>query len=156
MKKLPTLAFYALMLPAITLSSGTVFAEVTDAGTGVDEVRESTEKDQDALVSNTDVMQTGEYMESVPANSMMATNLIGANVQTIDGDDVGSVSELIIAKNGQIVGVVVGVGGFLGLGEKDIAFGWDAIVKLGDADQQQLHIDVTRDDLLSAPEFVKQ
>lgn len=139
MKKLHKLALSAIVIPAMALGSGSVFAEDADPDSGMD-----------------DVMPSQDYMGSAPAGSMLASNLIGANVQTVDDEDVGSVSELIIAQNGQVVGVVVGVGGFLGLGEKNVAIGWDVIMKSGDSDQQQLRIDLTRDDLLSAPEFVNQ
>lgn len=93
------------------------------------------------------------YMSSAPAEGMRANNLIGATVRTTGDEDVGSVSDLIIDDSGQVVGIVVGVGGFLGLGEKDVAIGWDDVTRSGASDEQELRIDVTREDLESAPEF---
>lgn len=57
------------------------------------------------------------YMGSAPANGMQASNLIGAEFKTSSDEDVGSVSDLIIDENGQVAAIVVGVDGFLGMGE---------------------------------------
>lgn len=65
-------------------------------------------------------------------------------------------SDLIIDKDGQVVAVVVGVGGFLGMGEKNVAIPWDDVTKSGTAEEQELRIDATREELQSAPEFVTQ
>ena len=46
--------------------------------------------------------------------------LIGAKVVNKDGQTVGSIDDLIISQGGQIEGVVMGVGGFLGVGSKQV------------------------------------
>ncbi len=68
----------------------------------------------------------------------------------------GSVSDLLIDENGQVVAIVVGVGGFLGMGEKNVAIGWDDVKTSGSADEQELRIDATREELSSAPAFEEQ
>lgn len=100
-------------------------------------------------------MEHRGYMDAAPTNGMHASNLIGAEIKTSGDDEVGSVSDLIIDEKGQVVAVVVGVGGFLGMGEKDVAIGWDDIDKSrnADDDEDELRINMTRDDLMSAPEF---
>lgn len=52
--------------------------------------------------------------------------------------------------------VVVGVGGFSGMGEKNVAISWDSVTQTGTANERELRIDATRDELSSAPEFEKQ
>jgi len=98
---------------------------------------------------------------------MHASDLIGAKVSTSSDKNVGPVEDLIIDRNGQIVAVVVSVGGFLGMGQKHVAIGWDHVTALGaldakkaqeatksrTADDLELRIDVTREDLRDAPEF---
>jgi len=49
-----------------------------------------------------------------------ASKLIGVNVYNDQNDKLGSISELLIDKSGKVDGVVIGVGGFLGMGEHDI------------------------------------
>ncbi len=181
MKKLHSLAFYALVTPAITLGSGAVLAQQTadqdlngkqqdsqyDKSSKYDKSSQydkSNQSDQGAMQSTTNAAKNDQkprdpsnlekrgYMDAVPAKGMQATDLIGAEVKTTN-DDVGSVVELIIDESGQVVAVVVGVGGFLGMGEKDVAISWDKITRSGSADEMELRIDLTREELRSAPEF---
>jgi hypothetical protein len=39
----------------------------------------------------------------------------------VEWDDIGEINELIVTPAGQVAAVIVGVGGFLGIGEKDVA-----------------------------------
>lgn len=167
MKKLHSFAFYALVTPAIALSSGAVLAQQS-TGQNADREQQSTEGNQGAMKSGTKTVQSGQemgdqsgmhnqgYMDSVPANGMHASDLIGAEIKTAGDEDVGAVEDLIIDKNGQVVAVVVSVGGFLGMGEKNVAIAWDDLTKSGASDMQDLRIDVTREQLQSAPEYVTQ
>lgn len=112
--------------------------------------------------------QNKGFMDSAPAKGLHASNLMDATVKTTDGEDVGSINDLIIDEDGQIVAVVVGVGGILGMGEKDVAIGWDDVKRsgeskrtaagsrastAGDSDDLELTLDKSRDELRSAPEF---
>lgn len=166
MKKLHSLAFYALVAPTITLGSGFVFAAETDSKDkdlgeqSMGQDADPSQQGQDATKSSYNKnaqsdggMKNRGYLDSAPANGMQASNLIGADVKNSAGEEVGSISDLIIDQNGQVVGVVVGVGGFLGMGEKDVAIGWDDVRKSGAADEQELQIDVTREELETASEF---
>lgn len=98
-------------------------------------------------------MENRGFMNAAPANSMHASNLIGADVMNYSDDDVGSVSDLIIDHEGQVVAIIVGVGGFLGMGQRDVAIGWDDVTMSHSNDDHDLRINSTRDDLSSAPEF---
>lgn len=181
MKKLHSLTFYALVTPVIAMSSAALFAqESTDQD--LDRDQRSTEYDRDTKKANPQTtksdkstiheqkhdsrtaadqqnmrdqssMKNRGYMASAPASGMQASDLIGAEVKTSADEDVGTVSNLLIDENGQIVAVVVGVGGFLGMGERDVAIGWDDVTKSGASDDLELRIDVTRDGLRSAPEY---
>jgi len=142
MKKLHSFAFYTLITPAMALASSAVLAQQSSGS--------QLEEDQSSMQTS---MQNTGYMGAAPANGMHASNLIGAEVITTGDEEIGAVSDLIIDQDGQIVGVVVGVGGFLGMGEKDVAIGWDDIQKSGSADELELRIDQSRDSLMSAPEF---
>ncbi|MCS3902830.1 sporulation protein YlmC with PRC-barrel domain [Methylohalomonas lacus] len=96
------------------------------------------------------------YTASAAANGMQASDLIGAEVSTSSDEKVGSVRDLILDENGQVVAIVVGAGGFLGLGEKDVAIGWDNVTRSDSSDEQELRIDMTRDELRDAPKFEMQ
>ena len=58
------------------------------------------------------------------ADGHLASNIIGETVYNGTGDDaenIGEVNDIVIGKDGNIEAVVVGVGGFLGIGEKNVA-----------------------------------
>lgn len=157
MKKLHSFAFYALVTPAITLGAGSVLAEPT-SGQDMDREPQSTQRDKDATQADSNARDQSRkenrgYLSSAPTNGMRASSLIDAEVKTTGDEDMGTVSDLIIDKNGEIVAVVVGVGGFLGMGEKDVAIGWGHVTKSGTGDDQELKIDVTRESLRAAPSF---
>ena len=50
-----------------------------------------------------------------------ASKLMGLNVYNEANEKLGDINELLVDKNGKINAVVIGIGGFLGMGEHDIA-----------------------------------
>jgi sporulation protein YlmC with PRC-barrel domain len=74
---------------------------------------------------------------SVPANTFLKAQLsnqylarqrlIGAKVVNKDGQNVGEIDDLIVGDGGRIEGVLMGVGGFLGVGEKKVAVRFGAL-----------------------------
>jgi hypothetical protein len=51
-----------------------------------------------------------------------------------DSDNIGDVKDLIISDDGMITHAVVGVGGFLGIGEKEVAVPFDELQVVEDDD----------------------
>jgi sporulation protein YlmC with PRC-barrel domain len=49
-----------------------------------------------------------------------ASKLKGLNVYNDQNEKLGDISEILIDKSGKVEGIVIGVGGFLGLGEHDV------------------------------------
>src|SRR6266436_5779860 len=49
-----------------------------------------------------------------------ASKLVGVNVYNDQDEKLGSISEILLDKSGKVDGVIVGVGGFLGMGSHDI------------------------------------
>lgn len=65
-----------------------------------------------------------------PADGYLASNLIGETVYNGSADDaenIGTVNDLVLSSTGDVEAVVVGVGGFLGLGEKNVALNYSDI-----------------------------
>jgi sporulation protein YlmC with PRC-barrel domain len=54
------------------------------------------------------------------AGEWRASKLIGLNVYNDQNEKLGDINELIVETSGKIIGYVIGVGGFLGLGEHSI------------------------------------
>jgi len=58
---------------------------------------------------------------TVTSSSMWrASKLIGLNVYNEQNEKLGDINEILVDKSGKIDGVVIGVGGFLGMGERNI------------------------------------
>src|SRR3954470_18605465 len=49
-----------------------------------------------------------------------ASKLVGLNVYNDQNEKLGDISEILLDKSGKVEGVVIGVGGFLGMGQHDI------------------------------------
>lgn len=92
------------------------------------------------------------------ADTFLASSLLGTRVQSADGDGIGEVNDMVLGADGSVEGVVVGVGGFLGIGEKDVAVQFDAIQIEQDAETGELTfvLNSTRDELEAAPAFRTQ
>lgn len=56
-----------------------------------------------------------------------ASKLMGLDVYNESNEKLGDVNELILDKTGKVTAVVIGVGGFLGMGEHDIAVSMDKL-----------------------------
>jgi PRC-barrel domain len=74
-----------------------------------------------ATVAKAVPVPKGVFVVGQLQNQYMARDrLIGAKVQNKDGQIIGDIEDLIVGPGNQIVGVVMGTGGFLGAGEKKI------------------------------------
>jgi hypothetical protein len=60
------------------------------------------------------------------ANQWQASDLDGLDVYNND-EKIGDISELIVDKSGKISAVIIGVGGFLGMGQHDVAIPFDQV-----------------------------
>jgi len=90
------------------------------------------------------------------ANTVLAKqDLIGQTVFASDKAKIGSISDLILSKDGKTVeGFLIGVGGFLGIGEKSVALKIDRLKMTSGANgAMELAMDITKDELTNAPTF---
>jgi sporulation protein YlmC with PRC-barrel domain len=69
----------------------------------------------------------GQFMTKMESNHIMASDLIGTKVVGSNNESIGDINDVIMDRNGQIMAAVVGVGGFLGIGEKDVAVPFNAL-----------------------------
>ncbi|RMA40819.1 PRC-barrel domain-containing protein [Rhodophyticola porphyridii] len=75
-----------------------------------------------------------------------------------DWNDIGEINEVILTEGGDVAAVIVGVGGFLGIGEKDVAVDMSQINRVeeeGDSGNFFLVINASQEMLESAPEFTR-
>src|SRR5882724_8951658 len=90
------------------------------------------------------------------ANTILAKELIGQTVYAPDKSKIGSISDLILSKDAKTVdGFVIGVGGFLGIGEKSVAMKLDRLQITHDAQSGGvlLMMDAKKEELANTPSF---
>jgi sporulation protein YlmC with PRC-barrel domain len=85
-------------------------------------------------------------------DEMRASKLIGVAVLNPAGETIGDVNEVVFDASGKVNAVVVGVGGFLGMGEREVAIAFGSLhMTRGDDGRMVVMIDATKDALKSAP-----
>jgi len=90
------------------------------------------------------------------AEGSIVTNIIGESVYNGTGDDaesIGKVGDVVFNKDGQAKSVVIGVGGFLGVGAKNVAFDYDKLQWAEKNGDRWLVAQATKDELTAQPEF---
>jgi PRC-barrel domain len=99
------------------------------------------------------------------ADQWVFSKFKGTDVLGPDNAHIGDVSDLLFDKNGRIAGVIVGVGGFLGIGEKYVAIDLSAFQvvpadvnsttasKSDDPSNIKMRVSLTKDQLKQAPDF---
>jgi sporulation protein YlmC with PRC-barrel domain len=87
------------------------------------------------------------------SNEIRASKLIGTTVQNDANESIGKINELILSKDGgKVAAVVVGVGGFLGMGEHEVAMNFDSLRLSQDSNGKVLVVfNATKDSLKAAP-----
>lgn len=86
-------------------------------------------------------------------DTFLASDFVGTNVYSPQDESLGSVTDLIFAKDGTIQGVVIGVGGFLGIGQKNVAFTMDRLQLTENEEGIRLSMDATSEELADAEPF---
>ncbi len=61
------------------------------------------------------------------ANDWLASDLIGRSVVNRNNETLGRINDVILDENGQVAAVLIGVGGFLGIGEKEVGVPFEAL-----------------------------
>jgi hypothetical protein len=109
--------------------------------------------DEDAVTP--DVAATDEvYIGEQAAEEDLASNWIGQSLYNTNDENLGDINDILLDKNGTVRAVIVGVGGFLGIGEKEVAVSFGAIEPRSDEDGDvSLYLNATQEQLEAAPEF---
>ncbi|MER8760830.1 MULTISPECIES: PRC-barrel domain-containing protein [unclassified Mesorhizobium] len=90
------------------------------------------------------------------AEGNLATNIIGETVYNGTGDDaqnIGDVNDIVINKEAKAQSLVIGVGGFLGIGEKNVAYDFDKAQWAERNGDRWLVAQTTREELTAQPDF---
>lgn len=95
------------------------------------------------------------YLTQQSETQVSANELIGNSITTAQDENIGEINDLIIEQDGRVAAAVVGVGGFLGIGEKNVALPMDKITvtQNTEGDSVTLTTVETAETLKAAPEY---
>lgn len=98
---------------------------------------------------------TADAITTQAANTVLGTDLIGKTAYGPDQKKIGTINDIILKQDGSgVEGVVVGVGGFLGLGEHNVALKMDKFsFRPSESGRTLVVLNATREDLEKAPPF---
>ncbi len=85
-------------------------------------------------------------------HQVRAQSLLGVDVSNGEAT-IGEVSDLVVTEDGRVEAVVVGVGGFLGIGEKRVALAWDSIKLTQQDGRRVILVSAARGQLEEMPTF---
>jgi sporulation protein YlmC with PRC-barrel domain len=91
-----------------------------------------------------------DLMNTVPQTSRTVTDWYKQNVYDQSNNKIGEIKDVLI-DNGQANSAIIGVGGFLGAGEKDVAVKFDSIKSTMKDNKPYLTLDTNKDALKNAP-----
>lgn len=77
--------------------------------------------------TSADAAGSATYLTQQAENQISVNDFMGQAIYTADNQSIGNINDLLVQNDGGVVAAVVGVGGFLGIGEKNVAIPFDKI-----------------------------
>jgi sporulation protein YlmC with PRC-barrel domain len=96
---------------------------------------------------------TPKFVSAQSAGQWLGSDLMGTEVVTANDEKLGSISDVIVEREGEIIAVVIDVGGFLGIGAKPVAVSFDSLTATPTDDGEKVVVSMTKEELNAAPEF---
>jgi sporulation protein YlmC with PRC-barrel domain len=93
---------------------------------------------------------SAQMMASVPSSSKTVADWYKQDVYDPSDSKIGKIDDVLVSDAGQVNALVIGVGGFLGVGEKDVAVPFSAVKWTTKDKKNYLTMSTTKDELKSA------
>lgn len=118
----------------------------------------STTPSQGEATTGAQAGASGElFIAEQQQNAVLADEIIGTTVRTANGESVGDVQDLLLSENNGVEAILIGVGGFLGMGEKTVAINYQEVQRSRTEDGTlELVLSTDRAALENAPEFTSR
>ncbi len=95
------------------------------------------------------------FVAAQSTGEQSTSSLIGLDVQNAQGESLGDINYLVLDANGAVTTAVIGVGGFLGVGEKNVGVPFKDLKMGANKDGKRVAmVDATKDTLTAAPNYV--
>lgn len=96
---------------------------------------------------------TAQMMATLPQHATAVSNWYDQNVYDPNDNKIGEVKDMLLDHEGKVQAVIVSVGGFLGMGEKDVAVPFGAVSTTQRENRWWLSMNASKDQLRTAPGF---
>jgi len=107
-----------------------------------------------ALMSTASFAQGSAQIQStIPASAVTVTDWYKQNVYDPKDNKIGEIMDVLVDESGKIETLIIGVGGFVGAGEKDVAVNFSAVKRTTKDNKVYLTMDTTKDALKNAAGF---
>jgi PRC-barrel domain len=91
-----------------------------------------------------------QTITSLPSGALPISDYYNQSVYDPQDNKIGDVKDLLVSKNGNIDAAIIGVGGFLGVGEKNVAVPFNALKLTDKNGKRYLVLNTTKEALKSA------
>lgn len=99
--------------------------------------------------------QTVVFIAKQETSLDLASQIIGSPVTNPAGETLGGVNNLLVNVDGEIEGIIIGIGGFLGIAQKNVAVPFDQVSRTTGQDGKVVMVlDTDKAALEAAPDFV--
>lgn len=106
------------------------------------------------LFQATAVADPVKFIDAQFTGEVRASNLVGIVLKNKSGEILGDINDVVFQLNGQVTAYIVGVGGVLGIGEKNVAVPYADVALTTDTDgKRSATLDVTKAALEAAPTY---
>jgi sporulation protein YlmC with PRC-barrel domain len=97
----------------------------------------------------------GQVITEQKPDQLLASKFKGTDVIGSNNEKIGDVNDILFEKDGKVIAYVIGVGGFLGIGSKDVALSPTSfqIMPANDKESMKLKLSMTKDELKTAADF---
>jgi sporulation protein YlmC with PRC-barrel domain len=94
---------------------------------------------------------TAPATATAPAATADTRKLIGRNIKNAEGETIGEIKSIYLTKDGKVDSVMVSVGGFLGVGDREVRIAWSDL-RIAD-NGEKVTVNMTKDQLKAKPEY---
>jgi len=110
--------------------------------------------DQSAKSLDKPLDQSAQFLNEQKADDILASTIIGKSAVNSQDEAIGDVNDLVTDRSGKILAALIGVGGFLGIGEKDVAVRFEDLKLTRDENNNaKVVLNVSKETLASAPDY---
>ena len=106
-----------------------------------------------AAFTQTPAPGQARLLTSLPADSGTVTNYYKQNVYDSSDNKIGEIVDVLVDQEGHVNALIIGVGGFLGAGEKDVAVPFNSVKGKKKDNKWYLVMNTTKDALKNAPGY---